>query len=396
MRPRGDIEAEAHVLTTEVGQILLAHVGQIARISASDLTRWRKDYTAEVVSAAVRLVDCRRRAATKFSRANAMWLEPVGLEQATSEIVATHKARRFEAGSLVVDLCSGIGGDAIALAEKSPVIAVDSNEAMGRRLMWNADVYGRADRVQTISSLAEDFVMPAQSFVHIDPDRRATTDRRAREVADYVPGLEFLHKMMKAVRGGAIKLGPGSDFSAHFSGQEVELVSLFGECREATIWFGELSTCLRRATILPAGLTWTNEDCAGRSTSGPLSAWLFDPDPSLTRSGLLDRFAAAHSLVRPFVGIDLLSSDQRVNTPWLQAFQVEEVLPFDMKILRQRVTKGGLGPLEIKPRGIPVSPEKLRRQLKPQGDRPATLFVIRASGGTTQVVLASREPSERV
>ncbi len=67
---------------------------------------------------------------------------------------------------------------------------------------------------------------------------------------------------MKNAPGGAIKLSPASDFAEHFGGPgiEVELVSLNGECKEATVWFGAAATCRRRATKLPENVTWTDRD----------------------------------------------------------------------------------------------------------------------------------------
>ena len=56
-----------------------------------------------------------KKAAVKFEHGQQMWVEPIGIEQATSEPVARHKAARFTC-PLVVDLCAGIGGDALALA----------------------------------------------------------------------------------------------------------------------------------------------------------------------------------------------------------------------------------------------------------------------------------------
>ena len=70
------------------------------------------------VAAAIRLAHSRRKAMLKFERGPQMWVEPTSVEQATAEPVARHKASRF-ACPLVVDLCSGIGGDAIALAARS-------------------------------------------------------------------------------------------------------------------------------------------------------------------------------------------------------------------------------------------------------------------------------------
>ena len=95
-----------------------------------------------------------------------MWFEPIGLEQATAEPVARHKARRF-AGELVVDLCCGIGGDALALAEHSRVLAVDAERGMCRRTLWNGAAYDVADHLLAILGRAEQFPRPARGLVHM-------------------------------------------------------------------------------------------------------------------------------------------------------------------------------------------------------------------------------------
>ena len=152
------------------------------------------------MSAAVRLALARRKAAGKFERGDRMWVEPVGVEQATAEPVARHKALRFQSCPIVVDLCAGIGGDAIALAGNSRVVAVDLDPGMCRRLRWNAEVYEVADSVLAVQARAESFAIPAGARVHIDPDRRALGDRRARALEDYAPG--------PAVLGRAHRTGP--------------------------------------------------------------------------------------------------------------------------------------------------------------------------------------------
>ncbi|HWE37598.1 MAG TPA: class I SAM-dependent methyltransferase, partial [Isosphaeraceae bacterium] len=259
---RADVEAEWHVLTTPAGRALLHEAGHVERPGPADLTRWRRGATAAVVAAAVRLAECRRRGRAKFARAERMWLEPTGLEQATAEAVARHKAARFD-GAEVFDLCCGIGGDGLALAGVARrVVAVDRDEGMTRRASWNAEVYEVADRLETTVAAAESVALPPTALVHIDPDRRAGAGPRARKIAQYQPNLEYLNHLMKTAPGGAIKLGPASDFEAHFGreGVETELVSLGGECKEATAWFGSLATCRRRATTLPSGASWTDRD----------------------------------------------------------------------------------------------------------------------------------------
>jgi len=395
MRPTTDADADAEtlILSTEAGRVLLAEVATVEQPGPADLTRWRKGSTPGLVAAAVRLAACRRRGAAKFARADRMWLEPTALEQATAEPVARHKARRF-AGSTVVDLCSGIGGDALALAAVARgVLAVDLDHGMARRARWNAEVYGVADRLAAVKGRAEAFPIPAAALVHVDPDRRATSAPRARSIRGYVPGPEFLLPLASSGRGGAVKLGPASDFADLFGGPafELELISLDGECKEATAWFGPLATCRRRATCLPAGASWTDRDGPSQPIVrvSAIFTWVFDPDPALTRSGLLDGFAAVHDLGRIAPGIDLLTSSTRVPSPFLAAFEVRDVLPLDLKRLRRLVAERGLGPLEIKPRGLDLRPETLRAQLRPAGPNPATLLLV-GGPGPARAILARR------
>ena len=101
------IEDEFRLLTTDEGRRLLEEVAPIREIGPADLDRLRKLAPAGLVSAAVRLTQARRKAAGKFERGDRMWVEPVGVEQATAEPVARYKAMRFQAAPLVVDLCAG-------------------------------------------------------------------------------------------------------------------------------------------------------------------------------------------------------------------------------------------------------------------------------------------------
>jgi hypothetical protein len=392
LHPPLEVDAERSVLTTDAGLDLLAEVACVPKPSPADVARWRRVHAAEYVSAAVRLVESRRRGKGKFERADRMWFEPIGLEQATAEPVARHKAQRF-ARSVVFDLCCGIGGDALALAGSAAgVIAVDIDEGMTHRTRWNAEVYGVGHRVAPLLARAEGMPIPPEALVHIDPDRRAQTTTRARSIDDYTPGLGHLRALIKSSRGGAIKLGPASDFATAFGGLpvEIELVSLGGECKEATVWYGDLAGVRRRATCLPAGATWTDRDSP--SNAGPTavaaepSTWVFDPDTSLVRAGLLDGFATAHNLARLAPGCDFLTGPKRVLSPFLTAFRVDAILPLDLKRLRRAVADRKLGPLEIKTRGIDLMPEDLRKSLRPQGPNAATLLLVGGSGPSLAIV----------
>jgi hypothetical protein len=387
-------DVEAWLLGTDDGNQLLKEVAMVAAPGPADLTRWRRRASRVHVAAALRLAFCQSKAGVKFSRGHRMWLDRVGLEQATSEAVALHKAERFQ-GTLVVDLCAGIGGDSLALARRAGVLAVDSNPDRCRRIAWNASVYDIGEQVLPCQSRAESFAIPHGAWVHIDPDRRRAAGIRASRLASYEPGLSFLESLASRAPAGAIKLGPASDFATHFSDSryEIELISLHGECKEATVWFGSAVTCRRRATRLPENVTWTDRH-AGHAGSGivpvaPISTYMYDTDTALIRAGLLDSFAAAHGLSRIASGVDYLTGARLVETPFLSTFKVDEVLPFDLKRLTGLVAQRNLGPLEIKLRGLKTTAEEIRSRLRPRGSYPGTLILV-GGKGRARAILANR------
>ena len=121
-------------------------------------------------------------------------------------------------------------------------------------------------------------------------------------------------------------------------------------------------TCRRRATRLPENVTWTDRDnpVDRRTPVTAPKSLIYDPDPSLIRAGLLDGFAQAHQLGRVADGVDYLTSGHLVASPFLSAFELLEVSSLDLKALNRLIAKHQVGTLDIKVRGIDVTPEALR------------------------------------
>ena len=360
---------------------------QAAEPCANELarqTQLRRDYPDRLVRAAFALCELRKKGAVKFSRANEMWFDRQGFEQATTELVAQHKAQRFS--GTVVDLCCGIGGDAVALAERCSVVAVDANPAACLRTLWNAEVYGVAANVVTECADVLNFEY-GDRLVHLDPDRRASAVGRAVRVEDYVPGLEYMQELVRKGRGGAIKLSPASNFGGKFRNVEIELVSLAGECKEATVWFGELcgaASC--RATILPSGETIAGEplaDCA--DISAPLR-YVFDPDPAVVRSGLVDATAVHLGLNRLDPAEEYLTGDELPESGFVHGFEVLAELANNPTEIRRYFRDADFGQVEIKCRHIPIDADAVRRRLPLNGSQPAVLIFARVGGKSRALV----------
>lgn len=351
--------------------------------------RLRNEFPVELVTAALTLSDLRRKAAAsqKFTRAGQMWLTPTGLEQATAEPVARHKAKRFD--GLVWDFCCGIGGDTLALAERCDLHSVDLDPAMCLRTEWNAEVYGVRERVHTVVADVSQ-TSDRLGLLHIDPDRRPGGRQRMLRLEDCSPNLDVLRTLMSEFRGGAIKLSPASNFGGKFVNLEIELVSLHGECKEATVWFGDLAGDQPfRATSLPSGETIAADPLSARADITPVRVYVFDPDPAIVRSGLLDVLAERLQLTRLDDAEEYLTGDQPLRSPWLQSFRVLDVVPNNDREVRAACRRFGFRSVEIKCRHLPVEIDRVRRKLPLEGSRPGVLIFARVLG-KAQVILGER------
>jgi len=347
----------------------------------------RAQFPDDIVRAALTLQELRGLAGDKFSRADRMWFDRVGFEQSTPETVARHKAQRFTGP--VWDYCCGIGSDAIALAGQGDVVSVDLNPAACLRTRWNAEAYDVAARVRVVCADVES-LSDRSGLVHIDPDRRAASHRRTLRIEDYRPGLPFLYRLMDEFDGGAIKLGPASNFPGKFADAEVELVSLNGECKEATVWFGRLAGDIsHRATVLPTGETLAGNPLDEYAPVELLSQFLYDPDPAVVRAGLIDLLAEQRGFFRLDNGEEYLTSNDLIETPFVRAFEVLAELPNNDRTIRRWFREADIGQVEIKCRHVPIDVEAIRRKLPLTGSQAAVLIYAKI-GGKTRAVTCRR------
>ena len=369
----------------------------------------RADHPVEAVAAALTLADLREKAAAKFTRADRLWCDRVRLEQATGEAVAAHKARRFaaaEATGDVLDLCGGLGGDAVALASHRPVVTVDLDPAATWMSERNAAVHEVADRlVARTADVTDPAVSGAATLtgrlVHVDPDRRPTGDRgsarRERRVEDYAPPLEFLHHLIAHAAGGAVKVSPAANWGGKFDGCEIELISHAGECREATVWFGSLAQPhAHRATVLTGGVTGGETHTLAADpfdavpTVGPVGKFLYDPDPSVVRAGLVNELCARVRLQRLDDAEEYLTGPP-IDTPFAAAFRVLEVCPNNPRAYRSAVRAAGAGDVEVKCRHLPVSAAAVRRKLPLTPGGPRLTLIFAKVAGKATAVLCERQ-----
>lgn len=356
------------------------------RLKREDLTpdtalpvsvRLRAEYPAELVRDALAQHELRMRAEPKFSRAGDMFFTRVGLEQASAELVARHRARRFPDAEQVADLCCGIGGDLIALAASHSVLAVD-HDRLHLRMAWaNAEAYGVANRVSTVLADVRDADLTGVRAVFIDPARR--TGRVRLRAGDSQPPLDWCVRLADRVGRVAIKAAPGLPHEAVPPGWELEFVAVGRELKEAVAWSPAQATAARRATILPAGDTLVRGPVSEPADVRPPGEFLFDPNPAVTRAGLVRELARMIGAWQIDEQIAFLSADSAARTPFARVLRVIDSAPWQQKRLPARLRALDIGAVDIRRRGLAGDVELLRRQLRLSGSRRVTLVMTRVN-----------------
>jgi len=189
----------------------------------------------------------RRRGLAKFAAAERMFFTPLGLQQATDQVVAAYKAGRLPAESLAFDLCCGVGGDLAAIARRRAVVGIDRDRVHALLARENAACVGQ-HRVSVVVADVATLALSPDVDWHIDPDRRVG-GRRSTHMAWHSPSGEALEAMLGQSPHAAVKLAPAAAVPEGWLGRaELEWISRQGQCRQLVAWFGRLA---RRADAGP-------------------------------------------------------------------------------------------------------------------------------------------------
>ncbi|WP_405659993.1 THUMP-like domain-containing protein [Streptomyces sp. RK9] len=398
----GDVNdplASFAALRTAEGQGLLDAVRDVEPSQELAVaTRLRREHPADLVSAALAQARLRQRAAAKFGAADAarMYFTPNGVEQSTRTSVATYRARRFsdpgELGGLgvrsVADLCCGIGGDAIALARAGvAVLAVDRDPLTCAVARANAEVLGLADLIEVREADVTDVDTSPYDAVFVDPARRGGRGRIFDPEA-YSPPLSWAVETARKAPRAALKIAPGIPHEAVPGEAEAEWISDGGDVKEAVLWFGGDAPGSHRATLLPSGDTLASPLATMLPDPDvrPVGRFLYEPDGAVIRAHLVAEVAARVGGGLIDETIAYVTSDAAVGTPYADAYEITDQLPFNVKKLKALLRERGVGILTVKKRGSAVEPEELRRKVKPQGPGSATVFLTRVGGAPTMLV----------
>lgn len=395
-----DLETFEWLLTPDGQQLLtiaaeawIDHRGD--PVKAASAVR-RTEPVAERAAAALTQVTLRVKAVPKFGPdAVHLYFTPDALEQATRTTVAAHRAARMAAavpGGSVIDLGCAIGGDLMALARAGMTVAgIDLDPVRVAMARANLDVLGLPGAVQVADATTINHAAFDVAFA--DPARRSGRGR-SFNVDDWTPSWTFVEELMR--RDSAVKVAPGIPHDLVPEGTEAEFVSDRGALKEAVLWSGRLATTVRRATVISEnGLaSMTDEDDPFQGLARPvvdLDEYLYEPDDAVIRAGLVTGVAASLGGGLLDEHIAWVTASAAFRSPFARGYRVLEEVPFREKPLKAALRERGIGRLEIKTRGVDVTPELLRKKLSLSGSESAILVLTRIAG-SGRALLVDRLP----
>jgi len=357
-----------------------------AGITPAGIAGLRRRHPDAPVPEAIELAEARRRGEAKFPDAARLLVDRHGVEQATSDLVATWKAARF-GDRPVLDLCCGVGGDAIALARRGPCVGVDLDPVRAFMTARNA---GIATRVAAVEETPLD-----APLVHLDPARRdESSGRRSWRLEDLRPGVDVIRRIVGEVAGAAIKLGPGLPLPAPswHERQSISVVAEHGRLVQAIVWTGDLARAAPcEAVDLPSGRTIEGDPSPWSLAADGIGETIIEMHPAVERLGLgpvalaaalgidATELAATHGEIAAGLGLvtgpagPIGDTDPTSGARWFRAVRVLETLPARLdrveSALRRILDELGdeLGPRElvVRTRGRAIETDAWTRRLGP-------------------------------
>lgn len=322
------------------------------------------------------------------------------LEQASPLAVAEWRAGRLAEvlgpGARILEVGAATGGDTLALARAGlQVVACELDPIRAGLLRWNVAAAGLAEQIEVVEGDATIRSWSDLAAVYADPARRRD-GRRTLGLEEGSPPLSVLRAM--GCQELLVKVAPGLDTEEVPSNLGLAFVSTKRELKEGLLAGGTLREVFAappgqgRAWVLPT----STSGGAAQELSGPRElparvaapgGFMFDPDPAITRSGLIRALGQELDAWQLDPRIVFLSGDRAHRTPFASCYRVVHSGPYRRKTLAAWVRAEGAGRVDVKQRGLRGDPKDVVKKLPTKKGGPvATAFLLQTDEGPQAVL----------
>lgn len=372
---------EVAFLISEAGQHILSDYATVDVSEAHTLrhlTELRKSLTLEQASAVLTTLRLRQKAVDKFPDfADRMLFTDDSLQQASDPRIRQYRAHLLTPRS-VLDVCCSIGSDALAFAQAGhSVLGLDIDPVRIAIAQFNASVMGydaQFDLADVTQSVPDTY-----DLIFYDPARRTADGNRIFNIEQYLPPVSLIHHFQ--AEEIAVKLSPAVDLSQLDSyGGQVEFISVNGDLKESVLWKNRVIS-KPIATLITDEISHFEHEYEAQVEITEPKQWLFEPDASILRAGLVQNLAITLDATMLDDTIAYLTLDKHVLRPWGRYWRILDWMPFNLKKLRRYLVDHNVKTVTVKKRGFPMSPEEVIAKLKlKKGDESRVLVMTRWQG----------------
>ena len=333
------------------------------------------------VETAIVQIECRK----KFGKKLANTLEKYNQfifpsvlagEQATSDLLANYHASLIPIGSSILDLTAGLGIDALHIADRGKVDAIELDNARYDALCHNFNSF---DNVRIFNEDCREYIRnydgKQYDVAFIDPARRSTEGGRVFALSDCMPDVTIMLDDIKRIaRRLVVKMSPMLDVTKVIEElpccSKVIAVGTPTECRElvAIVDFGfDGTTSIESITLTPTSkieFSYTfDEELASevRYDTPQIGAILCEPYPSVMKINARKLFASRYSIKKLAPNSHVYFGDSIDDIP-AELYRIVSVLPYSSKIIKR--LKRDYPTANIATRNFPVSSDNLRSKLQ--------------------------------
>ena len=115
-------------------------------------------------------------------------------------------------------------------------------------------------------------------------------------------------------------------------------------------------------------------------------AFLYEPDASVLRAGLVASLGAQLNAYQLDPDIAYLTAENQQPTPFARVWVVRDWFPFTLKRLRAYLRERGIGQVTIKKRGSPLEPDYLLHALRLEGEAQAVVVLTHLRGRPIAII----------
>jgi hypothetical protein len=179
-----------------------------------------------------------------------------------------------------------------------------------------------------------------------------------------------------------VTVAPGIDHARAPAGWELELTAVGSDLKEGILWSPALATVSRRATVLDPEGGEAHSLVAGEAGEIPVTEpdpgmTVIDPNPAVTRAGLVRELAASLGAAMIDPRIAFLVAAMPAPTPFGRSLTIVESMPWHEKHLKARLRELGAGPVDVRRRGLAGDVDAIARRLRGPGERRLTVLMTR-------------------